>query len=239
MRLIQTSSRKWTQPRRSTLSLGCDWVRTAFLRSVRCRVQTIAIGSQGIHYQFIWRSILCLVLMHGIAVSANLDVSSSGSTSAGATVAAVNARQLLEQAPQTEYALNALKVELGPRRDKLISMQRDLKAHLEQFKHTSENLTDADRDAAHEALNAETQAFQRRAQEFQDDANSKRDRELDKVRKFITHEIESYAANNGYKAIAQYEGPVPHGELDLTKKIRAILLEKPKQLPASEAPEPN
>jgi Skp family chaperone for outer membrane proteins len=175
--------------------------------------------------------------MNALAVPANSDVSPSESGSAATKVAAVNVRQLLEQAPQTEYALNALTVELGARRDKLISMQRDLKAHLERFKHTSQSLTNADRDAAHEALDVEAQTFQRTAQEFRDDAFSMRDLELDKVRKFITHEIESYAANNGFKTIAQYEGEVPHGELDLTKKIRAILLEKPRHLPANEASE--
>jgi Skp family chaperone for outer membrane proteins len=74
--------------------------------------------------------------MNALAVPANSDVSPIESGSAATTVAAVNVRQLLEQAPPTEYALNALTVELGARRDKLISMQRDLKAHLERFKHT-------------------------------------------------------------------------------------------------------
>jgi predicted nucleic acid-binding Zn-ribbon protein len=78
-----------------------------------------------------------------------------------------HARQLLEQAPQTEYALNALKIELGPRRDRLVSMQHDLSAHLEQFKHSTEKLTDADRAVAREALNAETQTVERAAREFQ------------------------------------------------------------------------
>jgi Skp family chaperone for outer membrane proteins len=215
MNINQVFSSEFARPRSSTLSLGCIPVRTG-----------------GFYCKVVWRSALWLVFANALAVPANSD-------SAAAGVAAVNARQLLEQAPQTEYALNALKVELGPRRDKLISMQRDLKAHLEQFKHTSQSLTAADRDAAHEALDAETQTFHRTAQEFQADAVSKRDQELGKVRKFITHEIELYAANNGFKTIAQYEGEVPHGELDLTKKIHVILLEKPRQLPAGEASEPN
>jgi len=188
---------------------------------------------------FVRRAALWLLMMNALAVPANPDAAPIASRSPATKEAAVNARELLEQAPQTEYALNAIKTELGPRRDKLLAMQRELKEHIEQFQRKGESLTDADRDSAHEALDAEIKAFQHTAQEFQDDASSKRDRELDKVRKFITHEIESYAANNGYSQITQYEGEVPHGEMDLTKKIHAILKTKPRQLPASEPSEPN
>lgn len=232
--MFWTKQLRWmpARPRVAQPRRYCIPVRTAVLRFVQSRDQ------HGV-CKILWCPALCLVFMNALAVPANSDVSPAESGSAATKVVAVNARQLLEQAPQTEYAMNALKVEFGPRRDKLISMQRDLKAHLEQFKRTNQGLTDADRSTVHEALDSETQTFQRAAQEFQDDASSKRDRELDKVRKFITHEIESYAANNGYKTIAQYEGEVPHGELDLTKKIHTILLEKPRQLPAGEGSKPN
>lgn len=232
--MIWVNQLRWSsaQPCAAQSHPFCIPVRTADLRFVQSRKKRGVL-------KFLWCPGLCLVFMSALAVPANSDVSPTEPGKAATKVAAVNARQLLEQAPQTEFALNALKVELGPRRDKLISMQRDLKAHLEQFKHTSQGLPDADRSAVHEALDSETQTFQRTAQEFQDDASSRRDRELGKVRRFITHEIESYAANNGYKAIAQYEGEVPHGELDVTKKIHAILLEKPRQLPASEAYQSN
>ena len=82
----------------------------------------------------------------------------------------VNFQKLLEEAPQTKTAMQALENEFGPRRRELVTMQNDLKARDEKLQKEGAVMAEADRAKAEKTLRDQQREFSRKAGEFQDDA---------------------------------------------------------------------
>ena len=105
----------------------------------------------------------------------------------------VNFQKLLEEAPQTKTAMQALENEFAPRRRELLTMQNDLKAKDEKLQKEGAVMAEADRAKAEKTLRDQQREFQRKAGEFQDDASTRRNEEIGKVQRYLVQEIQSYA----------------------------------------------
>ena len=113
----------------------------------------------------------------------------------------VNFQKLLEEAPQTKTAMQALENEFAPRRRELLTMQNDLKAKDEKLQKEGAVMSEADRAKAEKTLRDQQREFSRKAGEFQDDASTRRNEEIGKVQRYLVQEIQSYANAQGFDLV--------------------------------------
>jgi len=145
----------------------------------------------------------------------------------------VNFQKLLEEAPQTKAAMQALENEFAPRRRDLLTMQNDLKAKDEKLQKEGAVMAEADRAKAEKTLRDQQREFSRKAGEFQDDASTRRNEEIGKVQRYLVSEIQAYANAQGYDLVLGDGVFFAKGPLDITANVLAVLNTKPVTLPAS------
>jgi len=145
----------------------------------------------------------------------------------------VNFQKLLEEAPQTKSAMQALENEFGPRRRELMTMQTDLKAKEDKLQKESAVMAEADRANAEKTFRDQQREFSRKAGEFQDDASTRKNEELGKVQRFLFGEIQTYANAQGYDLVLGDGVLFAKPPLDITAAVLAQLQTKPATLPAS------
>lgn len=157
----------------------------------------------------------------------------SGQASAEIKMGVVNFQKLLEDAPQTKTAMQALENEFAPRRRELLTMQNDLKARDEKLQKEGAVMSEADRAKAEKALRDQQREFSRKAGEFQDDASTRRNEEIGKVQRYLVTEIQGYAGAQGFDLVLGDGVFFAKGPLDITANVLAVLATKPASLPAA------
>ena len=161
----------------------------------------------------------------------------SAQASAEVKMGYVNFQKLLEDAPQTKTAMQALENEFAPRRRELLTLQNDLKARDEKLQKEGAVMSEADRAKAEKTLRDQQREFSRKAGEFQDDASTRRNEEIGKVQRYLVTEIQGYATAQGYDLVLGDGVFFAKGPLDITANVLAVLATKPASLPAT-APTP-
>ena len=159
----------------------------------------------------------------------------SGPASAEIKMGVVNFQKLLEDAPQTKTAMQALENEFAPRRRELLTMQNDLKARDEKLQKEGAVMSEPDRAKAEKTLRDQQREFSRKAGEFQDDASTRRNEEIGKVQRYLVTEIQAYGNAQGYDLVLGEGVFFAKGPLDITANISAVLVTKPATLPAARA----
>src|SRR6202795_1995775 len=157
----------------------------------------------------------------------------STQASAEVKMGVVNFQKLLEDAPQTKTAMQALENEFAPRRRELLTMQNDLKARDEKLQKEGAVMAEADRAKAEKTLRDQQREFSRKAGEFQDDASTRRNEEIGKVQRYLVQEIQGYASAQGFDLVLGDGVFFAKGPLDITANVLAVLATKPASLPAA------
>jgi outer membrane protein len=161
----------------------------------------------------------------------------AGQASADTKIGVVNFQKLLEDAPQTKTAMQALENEFAPRRRELLTMQNDLKARDEKLQREGAVMAENDRTKAEKSLRDEQREFSRKAGEFQDDASARRNEELGKVQRYLVGEVQSYASTQGFDLVVAGDTLLyAKGQLDITPNVLAVVLTKPATLPPAPTP---
>ena len=155
--------------------------------------------------------------------------------SAEVKMGVVNFQKLLEDAPQTKTAMQALENEFAPRRRELLTLQNDLKAKDEKLQKEGAVMAEADRAKAEKTLRDQQREFSRKAGEFQDDASTRRNEEIGKVQRYLVTEIQAYANAQGFDLVLGDGVFFAKGPLDITANVLAVLATKPASLPAAPA----
>jgi outer membrane protein len=156
----------------------------------------------------------------------------SGPASAEIKLGVVNFQKLLEEAPQTKAAMQALENEFAPRRRELLTMQNDLKAKDEKLQKEGAVMAEADRAKAEKSLRDQQREFSRKAGEFQDDASTRRNEEIGKVQRYLVNEIQGYAVAQGFDLVLGEGVFYAKPPYDITANVLAVLATKPTSLPA-------
>jgi outer membrane protein len=162
-------------------------------------------------------------------------VLASGQASAETKMGFVDFQKLLEEAPQTKAAMQALENEFAPRRRELLTLQNDLKARDDKLQKEGAVMSEADRAKAEKALRDQQREFSRKAGEFQDDAGTRKNEEIGKVQRYLVSEIRTYATAQGYDLVLGEGVFFAKGPLDITANVLAVLATKPATLPAAPA----
>jgi len=160
-------------------------------------------------------------------------VLASGQASAEIKIGVVNFQKLLEEAPQTKTAMQALENEFAPRRRELMTMQNDLKSREEKLQKEGALMSEADRVKAEKTFRDEQREFSRKAGEFQDDGSTRKNEEIGKVQRYLVTEIQGYANAQGYDLVLGDGVFFAKGPLDITAQVLALLATKPASLPAA------
>ncbi len=160
----------------------------------------------------------------------------SATASAEMKVGVVSFQKLLQDAPQTKSAMQTLKNEFGPRERELTSMQNDLKAKDEKLQKEGALMSETDRVKTEKSLRDQQREFSRKAGEYQDDVNTRRNEELGRVQRFIAEEIQTYAAQQGFDLVLGEGVFFAKPSYDITSNILAVLNAKPATIPAASAP---
>ena len=151
----------------------------------------------------------------------------AGQASAEIKIGFVNFEKLLEEAPQTKAAMQALDNEFGPRRRELMTLQNDLKAKDDKLQKEGAVMSEADRANAEKTLRDQQREFQRKAGEFQDDASTRKNEELGKVQRYLVEEIQTYASAQGFDLVLGQGVFFAKPALDVTAQVLAVLNSKP------------
>jgi len=158
--------------------------------------------------------------------------------SAEIKIGVVNFQKLLEDAPQTKTAMQALENEFAPRRRELLTLQNDLKARDEKLQKEGAVMSEADRAKAEKTLRDQQREFSRKAGEFQDDAGTRKNEEIGKVQRYLVTEIQAYAVTQGFDLVLGEGVFYAKGPLDVTANVLAVLATKPASLPAAAPAQP-
>jgi outer membrane protein len=157
----------------------------------------------------------------------------SAQASAEIKIGVVNFQKLLEDAPQTKAAMQALENEFAPRRRELLTLQNDLKARDEKLQKEGAVMSEADRAKAEKTLRDQQREFSRKAGEFQDDASTRRNEEIGKVQRYLVSEIAAYGSAQGFDLVLGEGVFFSKAPLDVTANVLAVLATKPAALPAA------
>jgi len=166
-----------------------------------------------------------------ICVSALLG---SAAANAETKIGVVNFQKLIEDAPQTKATMKALETEFEPRRREMLGLQTDLKARDEKFQREGALMAETDRSKEEVALRDLQHDYSRKAQEFQDDATTRRNEELGKVQRYLVQQIETYANTQGFDLVVYgtfYSKP----SMDITAQVLTYLASLPASIPAAAA----
>ena len=160
----------------------------------------------------------------------------AGQASAEIKIGVVNFEKLLEDAPQTKAAMQALDNEFGPRRRELMTLQNDLKAKAEKFDKEGAVMSEADRANEEKKQRDQQREFQRKAGEFQDDASTRKNEELGKVQRYLVQEIQTYANAQGFDLVLGQGVFFAKPALDITANVLAVLTSKPANATGTSTP---
>jgi outer membrane protein len=161
----------------------------------------------------------------------------SGTASAEIKIGVVNFQKLLEDAPQSKTAMQALENEFAPRRRELLTMQNDMKTRDEKLQKEGAVMSEAERVKAEKTLRDQQREFQRKGSEFQDDVSTRRNEEIGKVQRYLVTEIQAYANAQGFDLVLGDGVFFAKTPLDITANVLAVLATKPASVPAA-SPQP-
>ncbi|MFQ5994212.1 MAG: OmpH family outer membrane protein [Acidiferrobacterales bacterium] len=148
-----------------------------------------------------------LCLLAGAAVAADLKIGY------------VNAVKVIEQAPQGEAALKKLQSEFGPRDEKLVEMQNNIKNMEQELEKNALVMQESDRRVRERELLMLKRDLRRATQEFREDYNMRRNEELAALQKLVKKAIVEIAKEENYDLIV-HEGTVyASSSIDITDKV--------------------
>ena len=151
-------------------------------------------------------------------------------------IGVVNFQKLIEDAPQTQVTMKSLETEFEPRRREMTSLQSELKARSDKFQRDGSLMSDTDRSKEEIALRDLQHEFSQKAQQFQDDAKTRRNEELGKVQRYLVQEVSSYANAEGFDLVI-YGTLYTKPSIDITAQVSAFLSSQPATIPAPAAPQ--
>ena len=153
--------------------------------------------------------------------------------SAEIKIGVVNFQKLLEEAPQTKTAMQALENEFAPRRRELLTMQNDLKARDEKLQKEGAVMAEADRAKAEKTLRDSSASSRARPANSRTMSRRGAMRRSARCSATCVQEIQTYANAQGFDLVLGDGVFFAKGPLDITANVLAVLKTKPATLPAS------
>jgi len=170
------------------------------------------------------------VLM-GALVSAALSVPAMAELKIGV----VDYARLLEQSPQAKALQDSLKNEFGPRYQQLLAQDKQLKDRADKLQKDGATMSQEQRDKEEKSIRDAARDLERKKSEWQDDSNTKRNDEMNKLQRSLVGEVRDYAKAQNYDIVIAEGVIYATPAVDITPAIlQALQSRAPK--PAAAAP---
>ena len=116
-------------------------------------------------------------------------------------VGVVNVPLLMDRAPQTKAAMDALEEEFAPRQREILAKQKEYQDLSEKVQRDIAVMGEAERRNAERDLRDLQREVQRLQTEFREDLNLRRNEELGNLQRALLKEVQDYAQTAGFDLI--------------------------------------
>lgn len=131
----------------------------------------------------------------------------------------VDAKKVLEQAPQAQEMLSKLEKEFEPRKQEVISTQDKLQRLEDKLTTDGDVMSEAERDKIQHQVISMRRDLKRSQDDFREDLNIRRNEELGKLQTLVNQAIDAIGGDGNYDLIL-YDGiAFANPRLDLTDKV--------------------
>ena len=137
-------------------------------------------------------------------------------------IGVVNVPFLMDRAPQTKAAMDALQEEFAPRQREFAARAKELEDLAARIQKDAAVMGQTERDAAEKELRELRREVTRLQNEFQEDLNLRQNEELGNLQRTLLQEVQAYAQAEGFDLVvgdALFVSPT----VDITEEmLRAI-----------------
>ena len=180
------------------------------------------------------------VSLRKILVGTVASVALSMPAMAEIKVGVIDYARLLEQSPQAKAVQDALRNEFGPRYNQLVSQDQQLKTRAEKLAKDAATMAPDQREKEEKAIRDKKRELERLMSEWNDDSNSKRNDEMNKLQRSLIGEVREYAKAQNYDIVIAEGVIYATPTVDITPQVLQALqarAPKPAAAPAT-APAP-
>ena len=175
------------------------------------------------------------VSLRKILVGSLVTAAFSVSAMAEVKIGVVDYARLLEQSPQAKALQDSLKNEFGPRYQQLLAQDQQLKQRADKLQKDGATMSQEQRDKEEKAIRDAARDLERRKSEWQDDSNTKRNDEMNKLQRSLVGEVRDYAKSQNFDIVIAEGVIYATPTVDITPAIlQALQSRAPK--PAAAAP---
>jgi outer membrane protein len=154
----------------------------------------------------------------------------------------VDYARLLEQSPQAKALQDSLKNEFGPRYQQLVAQDQQIKTRADKLQKDAATMSQEQREKEEKALRDAARDLERKKSEWQDDSNTRRNEEMNKLQRSLVGEVRDYAKAQNFDIVIAEGVIYATPTVDITQAVLQMLQSraKPAAAPASgtAAPKP-
>ena len=116
-------------------------------------------------------------------------------------IGVVNVPLLMDRAPQTKAAMDALQEEFAPRQREILAKQTELQELVEKAQKDAAVMSETERRNAEKCVRDLQREVQRLETEFREDLNLRQNEELGTLQRAILAEVQTFAQAEGYDIV--------------------------------------
>lgn len=131
-------------------------------------------------------------------VIAFVGVAAAPATAQELKIGVVNIPALMQRAPQTKAAMDALQEEFAPRQRDIVARQKEYEELATKFQKDAAVMGETERRNMETELRDLQREFSRLQNDFQEDLNLRQNEEMSNLQVALLQEIQAYAAQEGY-----------------------------------------
>jgi outer membrane protein len=172
-------------------------------------------------------------ILLGALASAALSVPAMAEIKIGV----VDYARLLEQSPQAKALQDSLKNEFGPRYQQLLAQDQQLKTRADKLQKDAATMSQEQRDKEEKSLRDAARELERKKTEWQDDSNTRRNEEMNKLQRSLIGEVRDYAKGQSFDIVIAEGVIYSTPTVDITAAVlQALQSRAPKPAAAPAAP---
>ncbi len=142
-----------------------------------------------------------LQLGKGLLVLALLFAAAMPAAAQELKIGVVNVPLLMDRAPQTKAAMDALQEEFAPRQREILAKQTELQELVERAQKDGAVMSETERRNLEMSVRDLQREVTRLDTEFREDLNLRQNEELGKLQRSLLTEVQTYAQGEGYDIV--------------------------------------
>lgn len=116
-------------------------------------------------------------------------------------IGVVNIQALMQNAPHTKAAMDALEEEFAPRQREVVAKQKELEDMTAKVQKDLAVMGEAERSNAEKDIRSLRREFARLETEYREDINLRQNEELARLQRLVLKEVQDFAQSEGYDLI--------------------------------------